>query len=81
MIVLIIELILLIPSLIFDFYIGKKTKKDESVSEHIYRYVHREPIVALVAGGLVISLLLEGLMTPLEAVVSGILIGHLTWKA
>ena len=80
MIILIVIIAILVPCLIWDFYAHYKfPRKDESVSEYIYRFVHRFPIV-MFAAGMVLTYFFHTI-EDIEIILIGILLGHLSWKA
>ncbi len=65
-------------ALIWDFYAIHRWKhRDYTVSEFIYKFDHRYPIVAVAIG-----IILGVFFSPaLIAICVGILVGHLLWKA
>lgn len=67
-----------ILALIYDLYIlHKYPKRDLTVSEFIYKFVHHYPIVAVVAGGALVYYFPSDILP----IVVGILTGHFAWKA
>jgi hypothetical protein len=67
-----------ILALIYDLYILRKyPRHDYTISEYIYKFVHKYPIVAVVIGGA----LLYFFPNDIQPIVVGILVGHFVWKA
>ena len=50
---------------------------DYTVSEFVYKLIHRYPVIGIVAGGAI----LYYFPNDIKPIVVGILIGHFTWKA
>ena len=70
--------ILGILALIYDLYIlHKYPRRDYTVSEFIYKFVHKYPIVAVGAG----ILLVLYFPKDIQPIIVGILVGHFVWKA
>lgn len=67
-----------IIALTWDVYVlNKYPRHDYTISEFIYKLVHKYPIIAVVMGGSLVFYF------PLDIIpiVAGILVGHFVWKA
>ena len=67
-----------ILALIYDLYILRKYPgEDYTISEYIYEFVHKYPIVAVVTGGALVLYF----PNDIQPIIVGILVGHFVWKA
>ena len=67
-----------ILALIYDLYIlHKYPRRDYTVSEFVYKFVHHYPIVAVVMGGALVYFFPNDILP----IILGILCGHFVWKA
>lgn len=71
-------IILGILALIWDVYIlNKYPRRDYTVSEFIYKFIHHYPIIAIIIGGALVYYFPNDIIP----IVTGILVGHFVWKA